>query len=331
MSAYVSTGELPSLLIVDSDRAARRRSRGRRSSEIDRIIAELLAAGPDRGRTAARPQPPPRELHARHRAPGRLRRTLRHPRAEHDLRRRARRLPRSARSTRAPRPREVVRDGRRPLARGRRTTRSSCRPLPTLAAGQTTIDRKILPPLGRRRPRSHSRGAARHADQRPEVMLLERHAAPLVNVTLAVDAGYAADSATQAGAGVARARPARRRHDDARHVQHRRRARLPRRADHDRQLARPVVRASAGAAAQSRSRRSRSLPTSSCAQLVPAGHGGARQAAPARPDRAGKGQPDSAGAAGRPGAALRREHAYGKPLTGTGYEQTVSALTRDDL
>ena len=51
-----------------------------------------------------------------------------------------------------------------------------------------------------------------------KVMLLERHATPIVNVALAVDAGYAADAAGQGRPGRARARPARRRHDDARRL-----------------------------------------------------------------------------------------------------------------
>ena len=73
-------------------------------------------------------------------------------------------------------------------------------PFPPLAPGQTTIDRTVLPPLG------EPPDVAFPAVQRAKltnglgVMLIERHAMPLVNVTLAVDAGYAADSAAKAGA-----------------------------------------------------------------------------------------------------------------------------------
>ena len=73
-------------------------------------------------------------------------------------------------------------------------------PFPPLSPGQTTIDRTVLPPLG------DPPDVAFPAVQRAKlnnglgVMLIERHSMPLVNVTLAVDAGYAADSAEKAGA-----------------------------------------------------------------------------------------------------------------------------------
>ena len=231
---------------------------------MDRIVGELLQQGPDRCRAAARPQPHPRELRARRRAPGRLRRSLRHPRAEHDAttaRPTATSIGSSASRTATA---AEVRDTQPHAGSTRRTTRSLVTPFPALHAG--TDDASIA--------RCCRRSASRPTSTFPavqraklanglSVMLIERHSTPLVNVSLAVDAGYAADSAEQGRRRVARARPARRRHDDARHVQDRRRARRARRAHHDRQLARPVVRAPAGAARATCGRRSPSSPTSS--------------------------------------------------------------------
>jgi zinc protease len=73
-------------------------------------------------------------------------------------------------------------------------------PFPALQPGQTTIDRTVLPPLGE--PPDVAFPAVQRATlgNGLSVMLLERHATPLVNVTLAVDAGYAADSPERAGA-----------------------------------------------------------------------------------------------------------------------------------
>jgi zinc protease len=73
-------------------------------------------------------------------------------------------------------------------------------PFPTLQPTQTTLDRTVLPDLGA--PPDVSFPAVQRArlSNGIAVMLLERHTTPLVNVTLAVDAGYAADTAERAGA-----------------------------------------------------------------------------------------------------------------------------------
>ena len=66
-------------------------------------------------------------------------------------------------------------------------------------AGSTAVDRTVLPPLG------DPPEVAFPAVQRTQlangatVLLVERHTAPLVNVSLAVDAGYAADVPAKAG------------------------------------------------------------------------------------------------------------------------------------
>ena len=73
-------------------------------------------------------------------------------------------------------------------------------PFPPLTPGQTTLDRTVLPPLGD--PPDVMFPAVQRAklNNGLGVVLIERHSVPLVNVTLAVDAGYAADSSEQAGA-----------------------------------------------------------------------------------------------------------------------------------
>ena len=72
-------------------------------------------------------------------------------------------------------------------------------PFPAVQATPSTLDRSILPPLGP--PPDVSFPAVQRAtlDNGLTVLLLERHSTPLVNMTLAVDAGYAADAAGKAG------------------------------------------------------------------------------------------------------------------------------------
>ena len=73
-------------------------------------------------------------------------------------------------------------------------------PVPSLRPTQTTLDRSIVPPLGA--PPDVSFPAVQRAtlSNGLSVLLLERHTTALINMTLAVDAGYAADSAAKAGA-----------------------------------------------------------------------------------------------------------------------------------
>jgi len=73
------------------------------------------------------------------------------------------------------------------------------RPFPKLTPGETTLNRQAVPALG------DAPGVSFPAIQRAtlknglSVVLLERHATPIVNVALAVDAGYAADEPARAG------------------------------------------------------------------------------------------------------------------------------------
>lgn len=73
------------------------------------------------------------------------------------------------------------------------------KPFPTLAPGKSTIDRKILPSLGDAPDVKFPPVQRATLSNGLKVMLLERHSAPIVNMTLAVDAGYASDPAARAG------------------------------------------------------------------------------------------------------------------------------------
>ena len=72
-------------------------------------------------------------------------------------------------------------------------------PVPALQSTASGLDRRVVPPLGE--PPEVSFPAVQRAtlSNGLTVLLLERHATPLVNVTLAVDAGYAADRPDRAG------------------------------------------------------------------------------------------------------------------------------------
>ena len=74
------------------------------------------------------------------------------------------------------------------------------RPFPKLAAAKTQIDRKILPALGAAPDIKFPEIQRAKLKNGLNVMLLERHSAPIVNVALAVDAGSSSDSREKAGA-----------------------------------------------------------------------------------------------------------------------------------
>src|ERR1044072_522813 len=74
------------------------------------------------------------------------------------------------------------------------------KPFPKLAAAKGNLDRKVLPGLGGA-PEVKSPEVQRATLKNGlNVMLLERHSAPIVNVTVAVDAGFASDTPERAGA-----------------------------------------------------------------------------------------------------------------------------------
>ena len=74
------------------------------------------------------------------------------------------------------------------------------KPFPKLAAGRTGVDRKVLPALGDAPEVKFPEVQRATLKNGLSVMLLERHSAPIVNVTVVVDAGFASDTAERAGA-----------------------------------------------------------------------------------------------------------------------------------
>ncbi|HEX8397960.1 MAG TPA: pitrilysin family protein [Pyrinomonadaceae bacterium] len=74
------------------------------------------------------------------------------------------------------------------------------KPFPKLTAGKTAVDRKILPALGGAPEVKFPAIQRAKLKNGLNVILLERHSTPIVNVALAVDAGLASDSPAKAGA-----------------------------------------------------------------------------------------------------------------------------------
>ncbi|MGH9457616.1 MAG: M16 family metallopeptidase [Thermoanaerobaculia bacterium] len=72
-------------------------------------------------------------------------------------------------------------------------------PFPKLEPQVSELDRSILPPLGDAPEVQFPEIQRTELSNGLDVILLERHSVPLVNMTLAVDAGYAADPADAAG------------------------------------------------------------------------------------------------------------------------------------
>jgi zinc protease len=73
------------------------------------------------------------------------------------------------------------------------------KPFPKLAAGKSDVDRKILPPLGAAPDVKFPAAQRARLKNGLNVVLLERHATPIVNVALAVDAGSSSDAPEKAG------------------------------------------------------------------------------------------------------------------------------------
>src|SRR3954467_769233 len=74
------------------------------------------------------------------------------------------------------------------------------KPFPKLAAAQGNLDRKVLPALGGAPEVKFPEVQRVTLKNGLNVMLLERHSAPIVNVTVALDAGFASDTPERAGA-----------------------------------------------------------------------------------------------------------------------------------
>lgn len=73
------------------------------------------------------------------------------------------------------------------------------KPFEKLAAGKTLVDRKIIPALGSAPEISFPKVQRAKLKNGLNVVLLERHSAPIVNVMLAVDAGVSSDSSQKSG------------------------------------------------------------------------------------------------------------------------------------
>jgi zinc protease len=73
------------------------------------------------------------------------------------------------------------------------------KPFPKLTAGKSDVDRKILPPLDPAPDVKFPAAQRARLKNGLHVVLLERHATPIVNVALALDAGSSSDTAEKAG------------------------------------------------------------------------------------------------------------------------------------
>ncbi|HUP65195.1 MAG TPA: pitrilysin family protein [Thermoanaerobaculia bacterium] len=73
------------------------------------------------------------------------------------------------------------------------------KPFPRLAAEKSDLDRSILPALGDAPEVRFPKVQRAELSNGLDVLLLERHTVPIVNMALAVDAGYAADPSDAAG------------------------------------------------------------------------------------------------------------------------------------
>ncbi|HZG50609.1 MAG TPA: insulinase family protein, partial [Pyrinomonadaceae bacterium] len=73
------------------------------------------------------------------------------------------------------------------------------KPFPRLAAGKSDVDRKILPALGAAPDVKFPALQRAKLKNGLNVLLLERHATPIVNVALALDAGSSSDTPEKAG------------------------------------------------------------------------------------------------------------------------------------
>ena len=203
------------------------------------MVRSFLADGPTAAELQRAQSRTLAELRPRHRSAGRLRRPLRRPGREPDVRRQHRGLPRSPRAHgHAPRRRGEGRGG----ALARRAALHDGRPALSRSSPPATRPSiaRSLPPLGDAPAVSFPAVQRTTLANGLKVILLERHATPIVNVALAVDAGYAADEPAKAGLAALALDLL----DDGTTTRDtfrdRRRARRARRAHHDAQLARPL-------------------------------------------------------------------------------------------
>ena len=202
------------------------------------------------------------------------------------------------------------------------------RPFARLAAAKSTIDRKQLPPLGEAPDVSFPALQRAQLKNGLKVILLERHSAPIVNATLAVDAGAASDSTAKAGAASmaldlldkgTKSRDAFALSDALDNLG----ARLSTGTAADQSLVR--LQATSANLAPSLAIMADAALAPSFPQDQFALHKQRRVAQIGQE----KAQPTSLAMRLLPGLLYGQQHAYGKPASG--YEASVAGITRDDL
>jgi zinc protease len=203
-------------------------------------------------------------------------------------------------------------------------------PFPSLSPGQTTVDRTILPALGDPPDVQFAEVQRARLSNGLNVLLLERHSSPLVNMTLAIDAGYATDSTEKAGT----ASLALELLDDG--TTSRDTFRI---AD---ELDAIGAQVTTGSSLDLSFVRLRALSANLRPSLAIYADVVLNPAFPAPMVELAKKQrlariaqekatPVNAAVRVVPALIYGSAHAYGKPLSGTGFEQTVSTIVRDDL
>jgi len=202
------------------------------------------------------------------------------------------------------------------------------RPFAKLAAVKSTLDRKVLPGLGEAPDVKFPAMQRAQLKNGLKVILLERHTAPIVNATLAVDAGVASDSGAKAGAASlaldlldkgTRTRDAFALSDALENLG----ARLATGTSADQSLVR--LQATSSNLAPSLAIMAEAALTPSFPQDQFALQKTRRLAQIGQE----KAQPTSLAMRLVPGLLYGQEHAYGKPASG--YAGSVDSITRDDL
>ena len=320
---------------IMADRAARASTWPRSRRRSTRSWRAFLQGRPDRRRTRAGQDAAPRRLHPRRRAHRRLRRQVRRAGAGRGLRRRPGRLQGDAQAaSRGATPAAVQRRGRA-VALRRRSTSSRCSRSPSYATTPATVDRSKRCRSRARRPTCSFPALERATlSNGLKLILAERHvvphgglrrcsSTPATPPTSSRSPGTASLAMDMLDEGTTTRSSARRSATSSRRLG----ATLAPGADLDTSYvsavgaegqARPVARALRRRHPESR--RSRQTDFERLRKQ------------PARADPAGEGRSRSAWrCACCPGCSTAQGHAYAQPLTGSGTEDSVGKITRDDL
>ncbi len=202
------------------------------------------------------------------------------------------------------------------------------RPFARLAAAKSTIDRKQLPALGEAPDVTFPALQRAQLKNGLKVILLERHSAPIVNATLAVDAGAASDTTAKAGAASmaldlldkgTKSRDAFALSDALENLG----ARLSTGTSADQSLVR--LQATSANLAPSLA----IMAEAALAPSFPQDQFALQKQRRVAQIGQEKAQPNSLALRLLPGLLYGQQHAYGKPASG--YETSVAGITRDDL